>query len=276
MVSARRINEVLKTKPTILSNASSTAPQVPVVKFENVNFKYPGAEKNVLSNINLEIKQGQVVAFIGSTGSGKSTLVNLLPRIWDATEGLISIGGVNIRDMALEELNNIVGYIPQTAVIFTGTIRSNVDFGEAREPLTDEAIISALKTAQAWEFVSKLEGGIDAEVSQTGKNLSGGQKQRLSIARAIARKPEIFVFDDTFSALDFKTDRKLRQALKKETQGATTLIVAQRIGTIKEANQIFVLDKGTITARGTHHELMEKCPIYREMALSQLSEEELL
>ena len=271
IVSARRIKEVIFTDPTITTTNNST-PDKYTLKFAGVNFKYPGAEENVLSDINIEIKQGQTVAFIGGTGCGKSTLVNLLPRIYDATSGEITIGEVFIKDMTLEDLNSIVGYVPQTAVLFNGTIKSNVAFGEVGgEPISDESVESALKTAQAWDFVSKLENGVDADVAQAGKNLSGGQKQRIGIARVLARKPKIIIFDDTFSALDYKTDRNLRKALKKDITGTTVLIVAQRIGTIKDCDQIFVMDRGHIVGHGTHAELMKHSEVYQEIAKSQLS-----
>jgi len=282
LVSGKRIMEVMNTKPSVVSG-SSDSPRESLsssfdIKFDNVAFKYPGAEESVLSDINITIPQGKTVAFIGGTGSGKSTLVNLLPRIYDATDGKILIGENCVRDITLESLSDIVGYIPQTATIFNGTIRSNIAFGKVSgQELNDDDIKSALKTAQAWEFVSKLEKGLDSEVSQSGKNLSGGQKQRLAIARVVARKPKIYIFDDTFSALDYRTDKKLRDALKKETTktGASVLIVAQRIGTIKDADMIYVLDKGKVVGTGTHDQLMNSCEVYRETALSQLSKEEL-
>jgi len=276
IVSARRVYEVLGTESTVLDGSGElTEGNGRDIEFKNVSFKYPDADANIVTDVSLYIKRGQTVAFIGSTGSGKSTLVNLLPRIYDATEGEIKLGGTCVRDIPLSELNTVVGYVPQTAVIFKGTIRSNIDFGEGAGTLSDDDIWKSLEVAQAKDFVEKLEGGLDAPVSQAGKNLSGGQKQRLAIARAIARRPEIFIFDDTFSALDYKTDKKLRDALKKDTKDATKLIVAQRIGTIKDADQIFVLDKDKIVGRGTHKELMESCEVYKEIALSQLSKEEL-
>jgi len=289
LVSGKRINEVLKTEPTVVSATnckhSIDGESNYDITFDNVEFHYPGAEESVLSDVSITIPQGKTVAFIGGTGSGKSTLVNLLPRIYDATGGKISIGGVCVRDMSLEALNDVVGYIPQTATIFNGTIRSNIAFGEVSEnakdgikkarDITDQDIEQALKTSQAWEFVSQLEKGLDYEVSQSGKNLSGGQKQRLAIARVVVRRPKIYIFDDTFSALDYRTDKNLREALKRETSGATVLIVAQRIGTIKDADQIYVLDKGKIVGQGKHNELMKTCEVYRETALSQLSKEEL-
>jgi len=288
LVSGKRIMEVLNTNPSVAANEDSTFCgnlKSNDITFENVSFRYPGAEESVLSSVNLKIPAGKTVAFIGGTGSGKSTLVNLLPRIYDATDGRITIGDVCVRDMALSDLNDVVGYIPQTATIFNGTIRSNVAFGETGEredgserlvrEVSDEDVEIALRTAQAWEFVSKLEKGIDSEVSQSGKNLSGGQKQRLAIARVMVRRPKIYIFDDTFSALDYNTDRKLRTALKKETKGATVLIVAQRIGTIKDADIIYVLDKGQIVGSGTHDQLMKNNEVYKEIALSQLSKEEL-
>ena len=278
IVSGRRIREVLATDVSIKDGGDGVIakPAEKNIKFSAVNFKYPDAEENVLSDINLEIKAGQTVAFVGGTGCGKSTLVNLLPRIYDATSGNVEIGGMSVKDMSLEELNSIVGYVPQTAVLFNGTIKSNVAFGEVGGvEISDEMVEEALKTAQAWEFVSKLEKGIEAEVAQAGKNLSGGQKQRIGIARVLARKPQIIIFDDTFSALDYQTDRKLRSALKADTKGATVLIVAQRIGTIKDCDLIFVLDKGRIVGSGTHKELLKSNTVYKEIAQSQLSKEEL-
>ena len=274
-VSAKRINEVLQTDSSIAGSGilpGDRLPNTPLIEFKNVNFKYPGAEEGVLNDVNLVIKPGETVAFIGGTGCGKSTLVNLLPRIYDPTSGEVLLDGKCIKDMSLEELGQIVGYIPQTAIIFSGTIRSNVAFGI---DVSDEEIQQALETAQAKEFVDKLEDGLDSEVSQKGKNLSGGQKQRLAIARVIARRPKIYVFDDTFSALDYKTDRALRNALKSQTKGSTVLIVAQRIGTIKDCDRIYVIDKGRIISNGTHKELMEGCDVYKEIALSQLSKKEL-
>lgn len=281
-VSGRRILEILKVTPAIQDgvateiDASKFISAGGAVEFKNVAFKYPDAEEYILKDINIKIGSGQTVAFIGSTGSGKSTLVNLLPRLYDATEGEVLLSDINVRDVTLEQLHDKVGYIPQTAVVFSGTIASNIAFGTVEgRTVSDEEITSALKTAQALEFVEKMKGGIHAEVSQGGKNLSGGQKQRLAIARVIARRPQVYIFDDTFSALDYKTDKALRAALKKECAEATVLIVAQRIGTIMEADKIVVLDEGRIVGQGTHKELMKSCEVYQQIAYSQLSKEEL-
>ena len=275
-VSASRINEILKTKNSIVDGDGTEAPiKTGEVQFVNVGFKYPDAEEYVLHDINFKAEKGQVVAFIGSTGSGKSTLINLVPRLYDATEGQVIVDGVNVKDFTKEQLNNKIGYIAQKAVLFTGTVKTNVSLGEkdGLKP-NDEEIEKALDIAQA-KFVKDLPKGVDSEIDQGGKNISGGQKQRLSIARAIARDPEILIFDDSFSALDYKTDKELRMALKEKAADKTCLIVAQRIGTIIDADKIIVLDKGTIVGEGTHDELMENCKIYKEIALSQLSKEEL-
>lgn len=275
-VSASRINEILKTKNSIVDGDGTEAPiKTGEVQFVNVGFKYPDAEEYVLHDINFKAEKGQVVAFIGSTGSGKSTLINLVPRLYDATEGQVIVDGVNVKDFTKEQLNNKIGYIAQKAVLFTGTVKTNVSLGEkdGLKP-NDEEIEKALDIAQA-KFVKDLPKGVDSEIDQGGKNVSGGQKQRLSIARAIARDPEILIFDDSFSALDYKTDKELRMALKEKAADKTCLIVAQRIGTIIDADKIIVLDEGTIVGEGTHDELMENCKIYKEIALSQLSKEEL-
>ena len=280
LVSARRINEVLSTHNSIISGDfkdekfyDEAVGSDDYVVFKNVSFKYADANEYVLKNISFSVKKGETVAFIGSTGSGKSTLINLIPRLYDATEGEVLIDGVNVKDYDSKTLNKKIGYTPQRGVLFSGTVKSNVDFGDNNAD--EETIRNSLKIAQASNFVSKMEGGIEARIAQGGTNVSGGQKQRLSIARAIARKPDIFIFDDSFSALDFKTDRKLRTALKKHTEGTTQFIVAQRIGTIKDADKIIVLDSGNMVGIGTHEELLKNCPIYKEIALSQLSEEEL-
>lgn len=280
LVSARRINEVLSTHNSIISGDfkdekfyDEAVGSDDYVAFKNVSFKYADANEYVLKNISFSVKKGETVAFIGSTGSGKSTLINLIPRLYDATEGEVLIDGVNVKDYDSKTLNKKIGYTPQRGVLFSGTVKSNVDFGDNNAD--EETIRNSLKIAQASNFVSKMEGGIEARIAQGGTNVSGGQKQRLSIARAIARKPDIFIFDDSFSALDFKTDRKLRTALKKHTEGTTQFIVAQRIGTIKDADKIIVLDSGNMVGIGTHEELLKNCPIYKEIALSQLSEEEL-
>lgn len=280
LVSARRINEVLNTENSIVSGEykdekfyNEATGSEDYVVFKDVSFKYADANEYVLKNINFSVKKGETVAFIGSTGSGKSTLINLIPRLYDATEGEVLIDGVNVKEYDSKVLNKKIGYTPQRGVLFSGTVRSNVDFGDNNAD--EETIADALKVAQASNFVSKMEGGVDARIAQSGTNVSGGQKQRLSIARAIARKPDIFIFDDSFSALDFKTDRKLRTALAKHTGGTTKFIVAQRIGTIKDADKIIVLDSGNMVGIGTHEELLKTCPVYKEIALSQLSEEEL-
>ena len=275
LVSAKRINEVLDTKNSIISgefkdiNSNRSASVV----FDHVSFKYPDADEYVLKNISFEAKEGETVAFIGSTGSGKSTLINLIPRLYDATEGKVLIDGVDVKQYDLESLNRKIGYVPQRGVLFSGTVKSNVNFGDNNAD--DDTVKESIKIAQASNFVSRMEKGVDSRIAQGGTNVSGGQKQRLSIARAVARKPEIFIFDDSFSALDYKTDKKLRAALKKHTGKVTKFIVAQRIGTIKDADKIIVLDSGNMVGMGTHEELLKKCSVYKEIALSQLSEEEL-
>ncbi len=277
-VSARRINEVLDTQPKIVDGPIIQGK--PGVKgevvFENVSFKYPGAAEYVLKNINFTAKQGETVAFIGSTGSGKSTLINLVPRFFDPTEGRVLVDGVSVNDYTQEALYNKIGYVPQKAVMFKGTVESNVAYGEnGRGEYSEEGIRKAIRIAQATDFVENMEGGYQAPIARGGTNVSGGQKQRLSIARAVCREPEIYIFDDSFSALDYKTDRVLRSALKKETANVTNLIVAQRIGTIMDADMIIVLDEGEIAGKGTHKELLKTCDVYKEIAMSQLSEEEL-
>lgn len=274
----KRINEVLNTPENIKDGTVTCGIEGKSgeVVFDNVSFKYPDAEENVLENISFTAKKGETVAFIGSTGSGKSTLINLVPRFYDATAGKITIDGVNVRDYKLDALHDKIGYIPQKAVLFSGTIASNVAYGDKNNAqLPDDNIKTAVEIAQAKDFVEKKENQYSAPISQGGTNLSGGQKQRISIARAICRDPEIYIFDDTFSALDYKTDRNLRSALKKYTKDATVLIVAQRIGTIKDADKIIVLDNGKMVGSGTHEELLKSCPVYQEIALSQLSKEEL-
>lgn len=280
LVSARRINEVLSTHNSIISGNfkdekfyDEAVGKEDYVVFKNVSFKYADANEYVLNDISFSVKKGETVAFIGSTGSGKSTLINLIPRLYDATEGEVLIDGVNVKEYDSKTLNKKIGYTPQRGVLFSGTVKSNIDFGDNNAD--EETIKNSLKIAQASNFVSKMEGGLDARIAQGGTNVSGGQKQRLSIARAIARKPDIFIFDDSFSALDFKTDRKLRTVLRKNTEGTTKFIVAQRIGTIKDADKIIVLDSGNMVGIGTHEELLKNCPVYKEIALSQLSEEEL-
>ncbi|GGF97882.1 multidrug ABC transporter ATP-binding protein [Paenibacillus albidus] len=275
-VSAKRINEVLDTKPS-LQNGSLTysrADRVGEVEFRNVSFKYPDADENVVQDISFTVKKGETVAFIGSTGCGKSTLVNLIPRFYDATAGEVLVDGINVNQYEQSALRNKMGYVSQKAILFGGTVSSNVAFGDNGSNLTSD-VVDAVYTSQASDFVEKMDGSYEAHVAQGGSNLSGGQKQRLSIARAIARRPEILIFDDSFSALDYKTDRKLRSELKKESRGTTMLIVAQRIGTIKDADKIIVLEAGCIAGMGTHDELMQSCSIYQEIAYSQLSKEEL-
>lgn len=275
-VSANRLNEVLTTKPKIIDGNKIPEGNEGTIEFRNVSFKYPDAAGYVLRNINFKAKKGDTVAFIGSTGSGKTTLVNLIPRFYDATEGEVLVDGINVKEYKLEELNNKLGYVPQKAVMFSGTVSSNVAYGEnGTDGYTEQNIRQAVDIAQGTEFVEKMENQYEALIAQGGANISGGQKQRLAIARAVCRKPEIYIFDDSFSALDYKTDRILRSALKRETADVTSIIVAQRIGTIKDADQIIVLDNGEIAGAGTHSELLKNCEVYKEIALSQLSKEEL-
>lgn len=275
-VSAGRINEVLHTKVSIVDgDFDGVTSEVGTVEFKNVSFKYPDAEEYVLKNISFKANMGDTVAFIGSTGSGKSTLVNLIVRFYDVTDGEILIDGVNIKDYNLKELYKKIGYVPQKAVMFDGTVASNISYGESKEEVTLEKIKEAALVSEAQDFVLKMDNKYDSHIAQGGTNISGGQKQRLAIARAIAKDPEIYIFDDSFSALDYKTDAELRKNLKKYTNNATSLIVAQRIGTIMNADKILVLDQGTCVGIGTHKELMECNDVYREIALSQLSKEEL-
>jgi len=274
-VSASRINEVLDTNISVKDGNVETKKEVGTIEFKNVSFKYPDAEEYVLRNISFKANKGDTVAFIGSTGSGKSTLVNLIVRFYDVTEGEILIDGRNIKDYKLEYLYKLIGYVPQKAVMFNGTVNSNIAYGDAKEVITDKAVKEAAKVAQADDFVSKMDDGYASHIAQGGTNVSGGQKQRLAIARAIAKNPEIYIFDDSFSALDYKTDAVLREELKKYTKDATSLIVAQRIGTIMNADKIIVLDNGTSVGVGTHEELLKSCEVYKEIALSQLSKEEL-
>ncbi len=272
IVSGKRIKEVLDTKTSILDGEGVTTTQTGSVEFKDVSFKYPGADDYVLKNISFKAERGQTIAFIGSTGSGKSTLINLIPRFYDCTQGEVFVDGENVRDFKLHDLHNRIGYVPQQGVLFSGSIRENIKYGN--ENATDEEVEKALKIAQA-SFVFKKDEGLDAHISQGGKNVSGGQKQRLSIARALVRNPEILIFDDSFSALDYKTDKTLRKALKKNTKNVTKLIVAQRIGTIRNADMIIVLNEGEMVGKGTHDELLSSCPVYKEIALSQLKQEEL-
>ena len=278
LVAAGRINEVLDTNPTIYDGDKNEGKKDKIgeVEFKNVSFRYPDAEEYVLQDISFTAKQGETVAFIGSTGCGKSTAVNLIPRFYDVTDGEILVDGINVKDYTQKSLRNKIGYVSQKATLFSGTVSSNVSYGDNGKDKADKKeIISAVATAQAEEFVEKMEGTYDGFVAQGGSNLSGGQKQRLSIARAIARNPEIFIFDDSFSALDYKTDRILRKTLDEKCKDATRIIVAQRIGTICDADKIIVLENGKIAGMGKHKDLMENCEIYRQIALSQLSKEEL-
>ena len=276
-VSAKRINEVLDEEPSIKSgDFKGKTNEKGTVEFKNVSFKYPDADEYLLKNISFKANQGETVAFIGSTGSGKSTLINLVPRLYDATVGEVFVDGVNVKDYDLHELNNRIGYIAQTAFMFTGSVYDNVSYGDnGREKASLDKVKEAIKIAQGKDFVEKMDKDYKSHIARGGTNISGGQKQRLSIARAIARDPEIYIFDDSFSALDYQTDAKLREELKKHTKEATSLIVAQRIGTIMNADKIIVLDKGECVGMGTHQELLKSCDIYKEIALSQLSEEEL-
>ena len=277
-VSANRINEVLDTEISIKDGKINTKTnnEVGTVEFKNVSFKYPDADEYLLKDISFKANKGDTVAFIGSTGSGKSTLINLIPRFYDATEGEVLVDGINVKEYTQEFLHDKIGYVPQKAVMFNGTVKSNISYGDnGKEKPTDEQIKKAIEVAQGTEFVEKMDGQYDAHMAQGGTNVSGGQKQRLSIARAIARNPEIYIFDDSFSALDYKTDSVLRKELKKYTSDATSLIVAQRIGTIMNADQIVVLDNGVIVGKGTHKELLKTCEVYKQIALSQLSKEEL-
>lgn len=276
-VSARRINEILDVENSIVDGpGASHTDKVGEVEFKNVSFKYPDAADYVIENISFTAKKGQTVAFIGATGSGKSTVMNLIPRFYDTTEGEVLVDGVNVKEYKQEELRNKIGYVSQKAVLFSGSVESNVAYGDnGNEAATREQVERAVKIAQAEEFVTKMAGDYEASIAQGGTNVSGGQKQRLSIARAVCRDPEIYIFDDSFSALDYKTDRILRSALKKETKDATSIIVAQRIGTIMDADCIIVLDDGKIAGKGTHKELLASCDVYREIAESQLSKEEI-
>ena len=277
-VSAKRINEVLDTDVTIKDGKMNEdlTKERGTVEFKNVSFKYPDADEYLLKNISFKANKGETVAFIGSTGSGKSTLINLVPRFYDATEGEILVDGVNVKDYKSDVLYNKIGYIPQKAVMFNGTVNSNVAYGDnGKGEITEDKVIKAIEVAQGKEFVEKMDDKYNTHIAQGGTNVSGGQKQRLAIARAIARDPEIYIFDDSFSALDYKTDYVLRKELKKYTKDATNLIVAQRIGTIMNADKIIVLDEGVIAGMGTHKELLKNCEVYKQIALSQLSKEEL-
>ena len=277
-VSAKRINEVMDTEVNIKDGKikENTTDEVGTVEFKNVSFKYPDAEEYLLKNISFKANRGETVAFIGSTGSGKSTLINLIPRFYDVSEGSVLVDGVDVREYNQEFLRNKLGYVPQKAVMFDGTVASNVSYGDnGKGDITREKVIEAIRVAQGTEFVEKMDEKYDTHIAQGGTNVSGGQKQRLAIARAVARDPEIYIFDDSFSALDYKTDATLRHELKEYTKDATSLIVAQRIGTIMNADKILVLDNGECVGMGTHKELLKNCEVYRQIALSQLSKEEL-
>lgn len=277
-VSARRINQVLEEENSIQEGrvVNPNTKLVGCVEFKNVSFKYPDAKEYLLKNISFTVNKGETIAFIGSTGSGKSTLINLVPRFYDATDGEILVDGINVKDYKLSSLHNKIGYVPQKAVMFTGTVSENVRYGDnGKSKITDEKVKEAIAVAQGTNFVEKMEKSYDSHIARGGTNISGGQKQRLAIARAIARDPEIYIFDDSFSALDYQTDATLRKELKKYTKDATSMIVAQRIGTIIHADKIVVLDKGECVGIGTHKELLKNCSVYKEIALSQLSKEEL-
>ena len=275
-ISAERINEILDQDISVIEGSfDGKTKEKGTVEFKDVSFKYPDADEYILRDISFKVKKGETIAFIGSTGSGKSTLINLVPRFYDATNGKVLIDGVDVKEYKKEALNNKLGYVPQKAVMFTGTVSSNVSYGKSNNKITNDKIKEAIDVAQAKEFVEKMDEKYESHIARGGTNVSGGQKQRLAIARAIARKPEIYIFDDSFSALDYKTDSVLRRELKKYTSDATVMIVAQRIGTIINADKIIVLDKGKCVGIGTHKELLKKCEVYKEIALSQLSEGEL-
>ncbi len=273
-VSAKRINEVLDTKPSIVDPANPVVPEkLGTIEFNDVSFSYPDGEENILEHISFKAKQGDTIAIIGPTGCGKSTLVQLLDRLYDATEGEVKVDGVNVKEMSQTELHSRIGYVPQKGVLFSGTVKSNIGFG--LKEIDDEVIKNSAKIACADEFIENMEDKYDAKIAQGGTNVSGGQRQRLCIARAVATRPEIFVFDDSFSALDFKTDLKVRQNLKESQKDATKVIVAQRIGTVMDADLILVLEEGKLVGKGTHKELLQNCKLYKDIALSQLSKEEL-
>lgn len=277
-VSAKRINEVLDEKITIHEGNVSSIKELKetgTVEFKNVSFKYPAAEEYLLKDISFKANKGDTIAIIGSTGSGKSTVINLIPRFYDVTDGEVLVDGINVKDYRLELLYNIVGYVPQKAVMFDGTVNYNISYGEAKKKISKEKIKEAIKVAQAKDFVEKMDKDYNSHIASGGTNVSGGQKQRLSMARAIARDPEIYIFDDSFSALDYSTDYNLRKELKKYTKDATNIIVAQRIGTVLQADKIIVLDEGKCVGIGTHKELLKSCEVYKQIALSQLSKEEL-
>ena len=274
-VSAERINEVLDRRASVREGKTETAKETGTVSFRNVTFRYPGSGEDELSDISFDIGKGQTLAIIGATGSGKTTLVSLIARFYDATSGEVLVDGVNVKDYTFDALYDRIGYVTQRAVLFAGTVKDNIFFGESAAENSGENLSSALSLSQSEEFVSRLDGGADHEIAQLGRNVSGGQKQRLSIARALARKPEILIFDDSFSALDYRTDAALREGLAKELPETTKIIVAQRISTVRHADRIIVLDRGEAVGTGTHDELMKTCPVYREIAESQLSASEL-
>ena len=275
MVASKRIQEVINTEPSIRDGPGADAPRQGSVEFRNVSFRYPGTSGDVLHDISFTASKGETVAFIGSTGSGKTTVVDLIPRFYDATDGQVLVDGVDVREYRLNDLRGRIGYVPQKAFMFKGTIDSNVRYGDTSGSVTEDQVRRAVRIAQAAEFVEAKEGGYMSDVAQGGSNLSGGQKQRLSIARTVCRDPEIYIFDDSFSALDYRTDRTLRETLRKEISGATTLIVAQRIGTIMDADRIVVIDDGEVVGIGTHEELLRTCRVYLDIARSQFSDEEL-
>ena len=276
LVSAKRINEVLETEPLVKDGSVTVAQAETSVVFNNVGFRYPGAIKNAISNISFTARKGETVAFVGSTGSGKTTLINLIPRLFAATEGEIYVNDINVRDYEKKSLVNKIGYVPQKSMLLKGNVSSNVAYGDnGKGGYIEKDVEHAVATAQAAEFVSGLEDGFDATVAQSGSNFSGGQKQRLAIARAVCRQPEIYILDDSFSALDYKTERELRAALKRTASDSILLVVAQRIGTVMDADQIIVLHEGEIVGSGTHRELLDTCQVYQEIAASQLSKEEL-
>ena len=275
MVSARRIEEIIDTEPSIKDGTVSARPGNGEIVFDKVSFKYPGAADYVLKDISFKAEKGETVAFIGSTGSGKSTIVNLLLRSYDVTDGKVLVDGLDVRDYTQEALHQKMGYVPQKAMLFSGTVFSNVAYGDMSSERTEADVRQAVDIAQGTEFVEAMNGGYNASIAQGGTNVSGGQKQRLSIARAVCRRPEIYIFDDSFSALDYRTDRCLRSALKKETADVTSVIVAQRVGTIMDADKIVVLDNGSVAGIGKHRELLDTCPVYREIVESQLTEEDM-
>lgn len=275
MVASKRIQEVIGTEPSIRDGAGADPAREGTVEFRNVSFRYPGTSGDVLHDISFKASRGETVAFIGATGSGKTSIIDLIPRFYDATQGQVLVDGVDVREFRIKDLRDRIGYVPQKAFMFKGTVDSNVRYGDGSEEVTEEQVRRAVRIAQAADFVEAKEGQYMSEVSQGGSNLSGGQKQRLSIARAVCRDPEIYIFDDSFSALDYRTDRTLRETLRREISDATTLIVAQRIGTIMDADRIVVIDDGEVVGIGKHEELLRSCPIYLDIARSQFSEEEL-